>query len=64
MGVDISTDSVKIILHEKLGLAKVCACWVRKIWSVIPCTDRVDIGGAILDLFNSDPEDFCLCVVI
>ena len=59
----ISKGSVQTILHDKLGLSKVCARWVPRMLSAVQRADRVDMSRANLDLFNGDPEEFCLRVV-
>ncbi len=63
VAMGISKGSVQTILHEKLGLSKVCARWVPRMLSTVQRADRVDISRTNLDLINGDPEDFCLHVV-
>jgi histone-lysine N-methyltransferase SETMAR len=61
--IGISTGSVESILHEKLGLIKVCARWVPRMLSPVQRADRVAISRANLDLFNDNPEEFLFRVV-
>ena len=63
VAMGISKGSVETILHDKLGLSKVCARWVPRMLSAVQRADRVDMSRANLDLFNGDPEEFCLRVV-
>lgn len=54
----ISKGSVQTILHEKLGLSKVCARWVPHFLTPIHRADRVDISRENLDRLRADPGDF------
>ena len=63
VAMGISTGGVQAILHDNVGLLKVFARWVPRMFSVFQRVDRVDIFRANLNLFSSDSEDFCFCVV-
>ena len=63
VAMGILTGGVQIILHDNVGLLKVFARWIPRTFSVFQRVDRVDIFRANLNLFSSDSEDFCLCVV-
>jgi histone-lysine N-methyltransferase SETMAR len=63
VAMGISAGSVETILHDKLGLSKVCARWVPRMLSAVQHADRVDISRTNLIPFNGDPGDFYLRVV-
>lgn len=54
----ISKGSVNLILHEKLGLSKVCARWVPRFLTPIHRSDRVDISQENLHRIQADPDNF------
>lgn len=59
----ISHGSVETILHEKLGMSKVCARWVPRMLTSVQKADRVDASSELLELCRSDPSDFCSRIV-
>lgn len=56
--LDISTGSVETILHERLHLTKVSARWVPKFLTVFDRARRVDASKELLQVYNTDPENF------
>jgi histone-lysine N-methyltransferase SETMAR len=54
----ISKGSVHLILHERLGLSKVCARWVPRFLTPIHRSDRVDISRENLDRIRADTNNF------
>ena len=56
--VGISRGSVSEILNKILGFHKVSARWVPRMLSDSHKLERVQICGDLLELFNSDPDDF------
>jgi histone-lysine N-methyltransferase SETMAR len=59
----ISYGSVETILHEQLGMSKVCARWVPKMLTPVQKADRVDMSKELLALYESDANDFCARIV-
>ena len=59
----ISHGSVETILHEKLGMSKVCARWVPRMLTAVQKADRVDASSDLLGFYRSDPADFCARIV-
>lgn len=59
----ISHGSVETILHEKLGMFKVCARWVPRSLTLklnpAQMRIRVDISRELLERYESNPVDFC-----
>lgn len=56
--VGISLDRVHLILHEKLGLSKVCARWVPRLLTDAQKQDRAEMSLALFHRFTADPADF------
>lgn len=54
----ISCGSVWTILHEKLGMSKVCARWVPRMLTPLQKVSRVDVCRDLLELYNDNKEDF------
>lgn len=54
----ISYGSVLTILHERLGMNKVCARWVPRMLTPPQKASRVDICQELLSLYNRDKADF------
>ena len=61
--VGISVGSVETILHEKLGLSKVCARWVPRMLTSVQKADRVEASRELLAYYESDPDGFCSRIV-
>jgi [histone H3]-lysine36 N-dimethyltransferase SETMAR len=61
--LDISRRSVEIILHEKLGISKVCARWVPRMLTPEQKADRVEASKDLLAVYESDPAEFCAQIV-
>jgi [histone H3]-lysine36 N-dimethyltransferase SETMAR len=59
----ISHGSVETILHEKLGLSKVCARWVPRMLTPVQKEDRMKASSELLSLYRSDPDGFCARIV-
>ncbi len=59
----ISYGSVETILHENLGLKKMCARWVPRTLTLLQKADRVDASKDLLAVYESDPADFCARLV-
>jgi histone-lysine N-methyltransferase SETMAR len=59
----ISHGSVETILHEKLGMSKVCARWVPRMLTSVQKADRMDASSELLGFYRSDPADFCARIV-
>ncbi|KAL1454589.1 hypothetical protein WDU94_010809 [Cyamophila willieti] len=57
--VGISTERVWYILHEHLGMQKLCARWVPRLLTPDQKRQRKDISSTCLTLFNKNPVDFC-----
>ena len=55
----ISYGSVETILHEKLGMSKVCARWVPRMLTPLQKADRVEASKDLLACYESDPAEFC-----
>lgn len=53
----ISETSVLKVLHEHLGMNKVCARWVPKNLSAVQKADRVTACREFLNLCGNDPDD-------
>lgn len=60
----ISCGSVETILHEKLGMSKVCARWVPRMLTSVQRADRVAISKELLALYEMNPAEFCARIVI
>ena len=56
--VKISEGSVFTILHEHLGLRKLCSKWVPRLLTPDQKQQRIDDSEACLALFNRDKKDF------
>ena len=56
--VDISTEQVYKILHEKLEDRKVCARWVPRLLTPDQKSDREDVSAQCLAKFNRNPQEF------
>lgn len=56
--VGISVGSVETILHDKLGLSKVCARWVPKMLTTAQMNDRVAASKEIQKMITANPENF------
>jgi histone-lysine N-methyltransferase SETMAR len=54
----ISYGSVSKILHEHLGLNKVCARWVPRMLTPVQKLSRTEVSRELLDLYTRDPNDF------
>lgn len=63
MAMSISTGNMQIMLYDNIGWLTVFARWVPKVFSGPQVIDRVDMFRAKLNVFSSNSEDFCLCVV-
>ena len=59
----ISHGSVSTILHDRLGMRKLTACWVPKSLSDKQMATRASVCSALLKRFRSK-DDFLLCLVI
>ena len=59
----ISHGSIETILHEKLGLSKVCARWVPRMLTSVQKADRMEASSELLGFYKSDPADFCARIV-
>ena len=57
-GLCMSIGTVHRILHDHLGMAKVCARWIPKLLSPQQKMDRVRICEELLELFDEDPDGF------
>lgn len=55
--VGISYGSVCNILHEHLGLNKVCARWVPRMLTPVQKSFRVDTCSELLALYDADPDN-------
>ena len=58
----ISHSSVSTILHNRIGMRKLTACWVRKSLSDEHMTPRTSVCSALLKRFMSK-NDFLLRLV-
>lgn len=58
LALGISKASVLTIIHEHLGMSKVCARWVPKMLSTLQKSDRVETSRQNLALYNENSEDF------
>ena len=58
----ISHGSVSTILHDRLGMRKLTACWVPKSLSDEQMATRASVRSAFLKLFRSK-DDFLLHLV-
>jgi len=61
--LSISYGSVETILHDKLGMSKVCARWVPRMLTPFQKADRVDICKELLSWYERDVDDFCARIV-
>lgn len=59
----ISIGSVHSILHEKLGLSKVCARWVPRFLTNDQKQNRTQLSLALFHRFTADPDDFKFRIV-
>ena len=58
----ISHGSVSIILHDRLGMRKLTACWVPKSLNDEQMATRASVCSTLLKRFRSK-DDFLLCLV-
>lgn len=56
--IKISEGSVFTILHEHLGMRKLCSKWVPRLLTPDQKQQRIDDSEACLALFNRDKKDF------
>ena len=56
--VGISYGSVFNILHDKLGMSKVCARWVPRMLTPVQKVTRAEVSKELLDEYERDPVDF------
>lgn len=61
--IGISYGSVEAILHEHLGMSKVCARWVPRNLTAAQKLTRRNISHELLEQYNADPADFCARLV-
>ena len=59
----ISNGSVYTIIHEHLGMSKVSARWVPRNLNIQDRQQRVESSQELLEVYNSNPEDFHTCLV-
>jgi [histone H3]-lysine36 N-dimethyltransferase SETMAR len=59
----LSCGTIETILHEKLGMSKVCARWVPRMLTPVQKTDRVAASQELLELYTRDSADFCSRIV-
>ena len=55
--IGISYGSVINILHQHLGLSKVCARWVPRLLTPIQKSFRVETSTELLALYDTNPDD-------
>ena len=56
--VDISTERIQNILHEKLGMKKLSARWVPRLLTVQQKRNRMTTSEHCLDMFKRNPKEF------
>lgn len=56
--VQISRESVRVILHEHLHMNKVSARWVPRMLTIVQKNDRVVISQELLDSAKGNPDRF------
>ena len=56
----ISHGSVSTILHDRLGMRKLTACWVPKFLSHEQMATRASVCSALLKCFRSKMSFFCI----
>ena len=56
--VGISTERVHFVLHEKLGMTKVCARWVPRLLTNEQKQNRAQLSLALYHRFTADPDNF------
>jgi histone-lysine N-methyltransferase SETMAR len=56
--IDISKEHVGYILHEELGMKKLCARWVPRLLTADQKRTRVKISEQCLECFNKNKTDF------
>jgi [histone H3]-lysine36 N-dimethyltransferase SETMAR len=61
--LSISKTSVLEILHDCLGMSKVCARWVPRMLSPMQKQDRMQICQSLLDQYNANPGEFVSRIV-
>lgn len=54
----ISTYSVGIILHDRLGLSKLSSRWVPPLLTAEQKSKRVEACNSLLQLWNANPQNF------
>lgn len=59
----ISKDRIELILHEKLGLSKVCARWVPRLLTNDQKQNRAQLSLCLYHRFTADPGGFILRIV-
>ena len=61
--LQISHGSVSTILHDRLGIRKLTACWVPKSLSDEQMATGASVCSALLKRFRSKEDDFLSCLV-
>jgi len=56
--IDISKECVGYILHEELGMKKLCARWVPRLLTADQKCTRMKISVKCLERFNKNKTDF------
>ena len=56
--VDICTESIQNILHEKLGMRKLSARWLPRLLTVEKKRNRMTNSEHCLDMFKRNPKEF------
>lgn len=56
--VNISKERVSYILHEHLGMRKLCSPWVPHTLTIQQKNERVRISQCCLDIFQRNPNEF------
>ncbi|KAG5320064.1 SETMR methyltransferase, partial [Acromyrmex heyeri] len=60
----ISHGTVISILHEQLGMKKLSARWVPRLFTVDHKRDRVTISKQCLKMFQRNPDEFCRFITV
>ena len=56
--VDISTERIQNILHERLDMRKLSARWVPRLLTVDQNPNRMTTSEQYLDMFERNPKEF------
>ena len=61
--VDISSERIQNILHEKLGMRNLSVRWVPRLLTMEQKRNRMTNSEHCLDMFKRNPKEFLWCFV-